>query len=244
MMSVRLLGLRVDCVAPDAALVQIEDYIASRTPRHVVTADASMVVIAKSDPELESIVDNADMVTADGSGILWAARRLRLAIREKVSGVDLVAELSRLSAEKGYRLYFLGAAPQVAEQAAANLAARYPGVQIVGTHDGYFTAEQEHGVVEEIAALKPDVLFVAMGIPKQEKWISRHKERLGVPVSLGIGGSFDVYAGRVRRAPLWMQRNGLEWLYRLCADPKKITKVSKLPRFALMTIRQQLLGAF
>jgi N-acetylglucosaminyldiphosphoundecaprenol N-acetyl-beta-D-mannosaminyltransferase len=243
MESVRILGLKVDCVSMESAVNRIEEFIAAKTPRHLVTADASMVVIARSDPELGQIVEQADLVTPDGAGILWASRRLRMPIKHKVSGVDLVAELSRLSAGKGYRLYFLGAAPGVAEAAARNLADRFPGAAIVGTRDGYFNGDQEAAIIDDIRQAKPDVLFVAMGIPKQEKWINRYKDELGVPVSVGIGGSFDVYSGRVKRAPLWMQRNGLEWLYRLWSNPKKIGKVMTLPRFAVMTLRQQYLRA-
>ncbi|MCW3061035.1 MAG: N-acetylmannosaminyltransferase [Capsulimonas sp.] len=242
--SVHILGLRVDRSDMSGALAQIEQWIAQRgAPKHVVTADASMVVLAHGDPELARIVENADLVTPDGAGILWASKLLRSQITNKVSGVDLVSETCRLSAERGYRIYFLGAAPEVAAEAARNLEAKYPGAKIVGTRDGYFKPEEEGEVVQAIRDASPDVLFVAFGIPKQEKWITRLKEELGVPVSLGIGGSFDVYSGRVKRAPVWMQKRGLEWLYRLCSNPKKITKVMTLPQFAIMTLRQRFLGA-
>jgi len=242
--SVRVLGLRVDQLSMTDTLDRIETFIKERnTPRHLVTADASMVVTARQDPELAKIVNAADLVTADGAGILWHGRFLKQPIANKVSGVDLVSEVCRLSAKHGYRVYFLGAAPGVAEEAAENLRAKYPGAQIVGTHDGYFSADQDERVVEEIRTLKPDVLFVAFGIPKQEKWIDRHKAALGVPVSAGIGGSFDVYSGRVKRAPLIMQKHGWEWLYRLWSNPKKIAKVKSLPTFALLTIRERFVGS-
>ena len=241
--SVRVLGLRVDRLSMPQTLEMIEEYIRDRkAPRHIVTADASMVVTARNEPELKEIVDKADLVTPDGAGILWHSRLLGKLILHKVSGVDLVAEVCRLSAEKGYRVYFLGAAPGVAEEAAENLRKRYPGAQIVGTHDGYFNAAEEPGVVEEIKKANADVLFVAFGIPKQEKWITRYKSELNVPVSAGIGGSFDVYSGRVKRAPVAMQRTGFEWLYRLWCNPKKIGKVMTLPRFAMLTIRERLVG--
>jgi N-acetylglucosaminyldiphosphoundecaprenol N-acetyl-beta-D-mannosaminyltransferase len=238
--SVRILGFRIDRISMDTALKRIEEFIAEGVPRYLVTADASMVVTAKEDPELAQIVDRADLVTPDGAGILWASRKLNTPITDKVSGVDLVAEVVRLSAEKGYRVFFFGAAPGVAEEAAVNLRKRYSGANVVGTRDGYFKPEQEQEIVAQIKAAKPDVLFVAMGIPKQEKWITRYKDEIGVPVSAGIGGSFDVYSGRVERAPVWMQKRGLEWLHRLYKNPKKISKVMTLPRFVLMTIRQKL----
>jgi N-acetylglucosaminyldiphosphoundecaprenol N-acetyl-beta-D-mannosaminyltransferase len=150
--------------------------------------------------------------------------------------------MCRLSAEHGYRLFFLGAAPGVAEEAAVNLRTKFPGAQIVGTRDGYFAPDQEPEVLAQIQAAAPDVLLVAFGIPKQEKWITQHRAALGVPVSVGIGGSFDVYSGRVKRAPVWMQNASLEWLYRLWSNPKKIGKVMTLPKFALLALRQRFLG--
>ena len=191
---------------------------------------------------LRAIVADADLVTPDGAGILWASRLLRTPIHHKVSGVDLVGHVCRLSAERGWRVFFLGAAPGVADEAAANLRARFPGAQIVGTHDGYFTPEQEPDVLARIKAAMPDVLLVAFGIPKQEKWITRHKADLNIPVSVGIGGSFDVYSGRVSRAPVWMQEHSLEWLHRLASNPKKIGKVMTLPKFVLLALRQRFLG--
>lgn len=241
--SVTIVGLRVDRLSVDEVLERLGNYIAERAPRHVVTADASMAVIARDDADLSAIVAGADLVTPDGAGILWASRLLRTPIRHKVSGVDLVGHLCRLSAERGHRLFFLGAGPGVADEAAASLRRRYPGAQIVGTRDGYFSAAQEPDVVAQIKQAAPDVLLVAFGIPKQEKWITRHKAVLGVPVSLGIGGSFDVYSGRVRRAPVWMQSAGLEWLHRLAANPKKIGKVMTLPKFVLLALRQRFRGA-
>jgi len=240
--SVTIVGVRVDRLSVDEVLERLGGYIKARAPRHIVTADASMAVIARDDADLSAIVAGADLVTPDGAGILWASRLLRTPITHKVSGVDLVGHLCRLSAERGYRLFFLGAGPGVAEEAAANLRQRYPGAQIVGTRDGYFTADQEPDVVAQIKAAAPDVLLVAFGIPKQEKWITRHKAALGIPVSLGIGGSFDVYSGRVMRAPLWMQKHGFEWLHRLAANPKKIGKVMTLPKFVLLALRQRFLG--
>ena len=235
--SVDLLGMRVDRVDMAGALALVERFVAERTPRQIVTADASMVVMAAQDPEFAAIVSAADLVTPDGAGILWATRRMGAPICAKVSGVDLSARCCALSAERGWRLFFFGAAPGVAEEAAARMRARHPGAQIVGFRDGYFTPEQEPEVVEQIRAARPDILLVALGIPKQEKFIDRHKAALGVPVSIGVGGTLDVFSGAVRRAPVWMQKRGLEWAYRLPSNPKKIRKVALLPRFVQMTLR-------
>ena len=219
------------------ALSVIDGFIAEREPRHIVTADASMVVLARQDSDLNQIVNNADLVTPDGAGILWASRLLSKPIRNKVSGVDLVEQLCRVSNERGIRLYILGGAPGIADTAAANFRSRYQNVQIVGTRHGYFQANEETNVIQGIVDTAPDVLFVAFGIPKQEKFIQRYKAHLNVPVSIGVGGSFDVYSGQVQRAPVWMQNAGLEWIFRLAQNPKKITKVMTLPKFVFIALR-------
>lgn len=158
---------------------------------------------------------------------------------ERVSGVDIVVRLAQVSAQTGVRLYLLGAQPGVAEEAAERLQTRFPGVHIAGCQHGYFPPEAEADIVRQIREAQPDVLCVAMGIPKQEKWIDRHRDALKVPVSIGVGGTFDVLSGRVRRAPLWMQRMGMEWLWRVGHNPRKISKVMLLPRFAWMVLTDQ-----
>ena len=229
--------MRVDRVDMDGAIALVKRFIAQGTPHHIVTADASMVVTAAQDPEFAAIVACADLVTPDGAGILWATRRMGTPVRAKVSGVDLAARCCALSAKEGWRVFFFGAAPGVAEEAAARVRARHPGANIVGFRDGFFKPEEEAQVVAEIREARPDILLVALGIPKQEKFISRHKAALGVPVCIGVGGTLDVFSGAVRRAPVWMQNSGLEWAYRLASNPKKISKVALLPRFVLMTLR-------
>lgn len=241
--SVTILGVRVDCVSPAETLAEIDRFIAARTPHHIVTADASMVITARHDPALRAIIEGADLVTPDGFGILWASRQIQTPVPHKVSGVDLVGELCRLSPAKGYRLFFFGAGPGVAEEAAAKLRALYPGTQIVGTRDGFWTSTQEPEVVAQIQSARPDIVLVALGIPKQEKWIARHKAVLGAAVLVGVGGSFDVFSGRVRRAPPFMQQHGFEWLYRLYKNPRKFAKVMTLPEFAWLTLRQRFGGA-
>lgn len=235
--SIRLLGMRVDRVDMAGALGLVEEFIRQGTPHHIVTADASMVVTATEDPEFAAIVEASDLVTPDGAGILWATKRNGEPIPAKVSGVDLAARCVALSAEKGWRIFFFGAAPGVAEEATARMLARYPGAHLVGHRNGFFKAEDEPAIVEEIRAAKPDILLVALGIPRQEKFIFQNKAALGVPVCIGVGGTLDVFSGTVKRAPVWMQNTGLEWLYRVASNPKKISKVKMLPRFALMTLR-------
>lgn len=228
----RILGVRVHRVRMADALQKIEQLIQRREPSLVITADANAILIALEDTEFRQLLETAPLVTADGAGLTWAGKRLGQPFPERVSGVDMVEQLTRLSHEKGYRLYFLGAAPGVAEKAAQNLLQKYPNAQIVGVQHGYFQATDEPAIVAQVAAARPDVLLVGMGMPRQEKWAWKHRLALGVPVMIGVGGSFDVYGGVVKRAPRWMQRLGCEWLWRLLQDPRKIKKVRNLPRFA------------
>jgi N-acetylglucosaminyldiphosphoundecaprenol N-acetyl-beta-D-mannosaminyltransferase len=228
----RILGVRVHRVRMADALQKIEQLIQRREPSLVITADANAILIALEDAEFRQLLETAPLVTADGAGLTWAGKRLRQPFPERVSGVDLVEHLTRLSHEKGYRLYFLGAAPGVAEKAAQNLLLKYPNAQIVGVQHGYFQPTDEPAIAAQVAAARPDVLLVGMGMPRQEKWAWKHRVVLGVPVMIGVGGSFDVYGGVVKRAPRWMQRLGCEWLWRLLQDPRKIKKVRNLPRFA------------
>lgn len=237
--SIRILGLPVHNVTMEEALEAMDGFIRSRTPHHIITADASMLALAQEDAPLRAIVAGADLITPDSAGVLWAAKKIGMPLRGRVSGVEIVERLCALSPERGYRLYFLGAAPGVAEQAAERMRARYPGVQIVGTHDGYFQAEENAALVEDIRCCRPDVLCVAFGIPKQEKWIAAHRERLGVPVQIGVGGTFDVLSGNTRRAPLLFQKARLEWLWRVLANPRKINKVLMLPRFVRLVLQSQ-----
>jgi N-acetylglucosaminyldiphosphoundecaprenol N-acetyl-beta-D-mannosaminyltransferase len=234
-------GMRIDRITMDDALTLSEQYIASGEPHHIVTADASMVVTVDMDGEFREIVEHADLVTADGAGILWACKRLGTPIPAKVSGVDLSEKLIALSAQKGWRVFLFGAGPGVAEAAAEKMRAKYPGANIVGTRDGFFKPEDEETIVARIHEAKPDILLVALGIPKQEKFITRHKEALGVPVMIGVGGTLDVFSGTVKRAPVWMQKASLEWFYRLTSDPKqfkkRLEKQRLLPKFVMMTLK-------
>ena len=236
--SVTLLGMRVDRVTMDGVLALVEGYIHSRKPHHIVTADASMVITAMEDPEFSRIVAVSDLVTPDGAGILWATRRMGTPVPAKVSGVDLSARLIGLSGEKNWNVFLFGAAPGVADAAAAEMKKRYPSANIVGVRDGHFVPEDEPQIVESIRAAKTDILLVALGIPKQEKFIFRNKAAMGVPVCIGVGGTLDVFSGTVKRAPVWMQNLGLEWLYRTASDPKRrIGKLVMLPKFAKLVLR-------
>lgn len=221
------------------ALAKIDCFVSSKQPHFIATADASMLVDAQHDAAFRDMLLSADMVTPDSSGILWAARKLGHPLEEKVSGVEMVDQICRLSADKGYRIYFLGGAPGIAETAAEKMRLRHPGCNIVGTRHGFFPQDDDALVAAEVAESHPDVLFVAMGIPRQEKFIVATQEIIRAGVAMGVGGSLDVYSGRAKRAPVLFQKLKLEWLWRLILNPSKWRKAKKLPEFMRLVARSR-----
>ena len=240
--AVRLLGVRITPVSMDAALARARDFIADGSPHIIVTSDATGMVRAQEDPELREIMNQADLVTADGQGVVLAARLLNVPIRDRVSGVDMVQRLCELATEAGRSVFLLGGAEGVGDAAAEKLAAAVPGLQIAGVQHGYFEAEDEPAIIERIREAAPAALFVAFGIPKQEKWIRAHMDELGVPVCIGVGGSFDVISGRLKRAPMWMRKCGLEWLYRVIQEPWRLPRLKALPKIAWVAVIAALRG--
>jgi len=232
--AIHILDMPIHQVTMTTALETIDGFIRDGSPHHIVTADASMLVMAQEDAGLRAIISKAELITPDSEGIRWAAKRQGAPLPERVSGVEIVERLCERSVTHGYRIYFLGAAPGVADKAKARMEEKYPGTQIVGTRDGFFKDADIPAMIETIRAARPDVLVVALGIPKQEKWIAAQRATLGVPVLIGVGGTLDVLSGTVKRAPLLMRRLKLEWLWRVLSNPKKIGKVMLLPRFVAM----------
>jgi N-acetylglucosaminyldiphosphoundecaprenol N-acetyl-beta-D-mannosaminyltransferase len=198
--SVEAFGVKISPVSMIEALDKVETFIKTGQPHHVLTSDANAILTSRQDPEYAAIMRRAALITPDGFGVIWGARLLNLPIYERVTGVDMVTGICERAAKNGYKIFIFGSEPGIASTAATNLAVRYPGLQIVGTHHGMVMREPEAlaKVIAQIREAKPDVLFVAMGIPLQEKFIAKHLDELGVPVALGVGGSFDVYAGKFR----------------------------------------------
>jgi len=230
-----ILGIRVDELNMEETVAAIDEKIAAfqqgiSGAHHVVTINPEGVWLAKNDEALADIVNNAAFVTADGSGILWAAEKLGDPLPQRVTGVDLVEKLCALAAKKGYSVFLLGAVEGVAAQAAEKLCARYEGLKIAGTENGYFK-DREQQVIEKISAQKPELLFAALGMPYQEKWLYEHKNELNCGIMIGVGGCFDVISGMVKRAPVFMQKLRLEWLWRLLSDPKRWRRYLVIPRF-------------
>ena len=228
---VQILGVGVDPVTMSEAVECVEEFFAARTPHLIATANAEMLMNATHDEELRAILNSADLVVPDGAGTVWAAHHLGYEMPERVAGYDLAQELMRRSPSARRRIYFFGSAPGVAEKAKAKAEELYPGISIVGTRNGFFSADDESSIVEAIKNAKPDLLLVALGVPKQEKWLAAHLKELQVPVSIGVGGTFDVMAGVMKRAPVWMQRARLEWLFRAMLQPKRAGRLLALPKF-------------
>jgi N-acetylglucosaminyldiphosphoundecaprenol N-acetyl-beta-D-mannosaminyltransferase len=235
--SLEIFGCRVDRVTMTDVLTHCRAFLREGGPHYVVTADTSGIVIAQDDPEHKRIMNAADLVTPDSIGVVWASRKFGAPVPERVPGVDTMEALCRMAAAESYRIFLFGAAPGVADTAARNLTARFPGLIVAGTRNGFFTPQDEPTILEQIRAAQPDILFVAFGIPKQEKWIAAHLAETGAKLAMGVGGSFDAFAGTVKRAPKIVQRLHVEWLWRTLANPKKIRKAMTLPRFAMMVLR-------
>ena len=197
----------------------------------IATANAEMVMRVQTDRELAHILQHADLVVPDGAGVLWAAEQQGKKFKERVTGVDLACSLLQEAAARQTAVYLFGGAPGIAEQAAANVQQQLGSLNIVGTHSGFFSADEEQGIIEDIRSKGTRILLVALGVPKQEKWISEHLYELGPCVCMGVGGTFDVLAGKAGRAPKWMQDNRLEWLYRLLKEPTRFKRMLALPKF-------------
>lgn len=222
------LNTYVDNVTLEEATNIIEGYILERKTRYVVTPNVDHIVKLEDDVEFQKVYDNCDLILTDGMPLVWISKLLKKSIKEKVSGSDLFPKICELSAKKGYKVFLLGAAEGVAEVAAQNLKYKYEGLNIVGTYSPSYGFEKDEDEINKIINIvknsNADILAVGLGAPKQEKFIYTYKEKLNIPVSLGIGASIDFEAGNIKRAPKWMQKSGLEWFYRLCKEPKRMYK--------------------
>lgn len=230
---VNILGVDVDAVTMAEAVDVVRRAMDTRAGVMVATANAEMLMRATHDEELRRILNASALVVPDGAGTVWAARHLGHAMPERVAGYDLAQELLRCAPAEGRRVYFFGSAPGVAEKAKAKAEQLYPGIEIVGVRNGFFSPADDAAIIAEIRAARPDLLLVALGVPKQEKWIAAHLAELDVPVAIGVGGTLDVMAGVMKRAPHWMQKAKLEWLFRGLMQPKRAGRLLALPKFVL-----------
>lgn len=234
---VKILGVPVHPLTMNESVAVLEEKLQKKEQAFVVTANAEIIMMCQQDKEYNNIVsEQADLVLPDGAGAVWAGRYLGNEVPERVAGFDLYNQLLKLSADKGYKAYFFGGAPGVAEAAKNKAEELYPGVQIVGCRNGYFTEAEEENIIKEINDAAPDMLFVALGAPKQEKWLVKYRNQLKPRVLMGIGGSFDVLAGKMERAPKWMQEASMEWAFRLYKQPSRFMRMLALPKFVLKVI--------
>lgn len=234
---VKILGVPVHPLTMNESVAILEEKLQKKEQAFVVTANAEIIMMCQQDKEYNNIVsEQADLVLPDGAGAVWAGRYLGNEVPERVAGFDLYNQLLKLSADKGYKAYFFGGAPGVAEAAKNKAEELYPGVQIVGCRNGYFNETEEEAIIREINDAAPDMLFVALGAPKQEKWLVKYRNQLKPRVLMGIGGSFDVLAGKMERAPKWMQEASLEWAFRLYKQPSRFMRMLALPKFVLKVI--------
>lgn len=234
--QVEILGVKVNSLTMAQAVEAVQQFIAEKRVALVATANAEMLMRATQDEELKDILNQADLVVPDGAGTVWAAGHLGEPMPERVAGFDLAQELMREAPSRGDRVYFFGSAPGVADKAKAKAEELYPGIQVVGVRNGFFSEADEPQIIADIRAAKPDILLAALGVPKQEKWLKKHMQELQVPVSIGVGGTLDVMAGVMERAPLWMQKAKLEWLFRGLKQPSRAGRLLALPKFVLKVV--------
>lgn len=216
-----ILQYRVDRVRTSEVLAAMESYITSGTFHHIVVGNIYCVILSRRDPEFRDIANTADLTVADGMSLVWASRALGQPIVERSPGPDIFESFSQVAEGRGYAFFLVGGGPGGSEMAAAGLLAKYPALRIVGTHSpqlGPIGDEENDHIVAMVNAARPDVLWVGLGSPRQEKWIARNRGRLQVPVAIGVGSAFDYQIGRQQRAPLWMRQHGLEWLHRPTQD--------------------------
>jgi len=219
---IEMMGCQIDNLSMEETLQTIEGFIASGKPHQHVVVNVDKLVKAQHDPELRRIINECALINADGMPVVWASRLLGKPLKERVAGVDLCDSLLCRAADKGWRVYLLGAKEEVVSKVRQIYSARYPTLVFAGHRNGYWKPDQEQQVVDEITAAKADLLFVAISSPKKEQFLGAYQARMRIPFAMGVGGTFDVFAGKVTRAPVWMQKSGLEWFYRFLQEPRRM----------------------
>lgn len=241
MNKVDIHGVKIHNVTMREAVQLVQDWIAGSNPvpRAVYTPNSEIIMQAHRNPEFRDILNSADLLVPDGAGVILASRILKTPLKEKVSGIDLVKNLFKVFSGENVSFYILGGEPGVAEMAAVNLIAEYKKIKIAGYYHGYFRPEEEDEVIRKINSAKPDIVLVGMGAPKQEYWIHRNLYRLDCKVLIGVGGSIDVFAGKVSLTPEFIRKAGFEWLHRLIREPRRIKRMMDLPRFMILTLKKR-----
>jgi N-acetylglucosaminyldiphosphoundecaprenol N-acetyl-beta-D-mannosaminyltransferase len=219
---ITMMGCGIDNLTMEETLRTIEGFIASGTPHQHVVVNVDKLVKASRDPELRRIINECALVNVDGMPVVWASRLLGKPLKERVAGVDLFEALMARAGDKGWRVFLFGAREEVVGEVAATYARKYPGLVLAGWRNGYWRDADEAQVAAQIRDAHPDLLFVAISSPKKEQFLGRWQAEMQVPFAMGVGGTFDVAIGRVKRAPRWMQKSGLEWFYRFLQEPRRM----------------------
>jgi len=233
--KIDIMGIGIDDVGMQGAVKAIEKFIESKSPHLITSSNPEILLEAQRDMELKEVLNSAGLNLPDGVGVLIASRLKGLPIKERVTGIDLMLELLEFACQNSYGVFLLGGKEGIAEKAETKLKDKFPKLKVVGTYHGYF--KNDAMAIDLIKRASPDILFVGMGSPRQEKWGFRHLRDLNIPVVVMIGGSLDVLSGELKRAPLWMRRSGIEWLYRVIREPGRLRRISKLPVFLLKALK-------
>lgn len=234
--KVNILGVNVDMVTIPEAADCIMRFLDEDKLHAVYTPNSEIIMHAYKNADFADLLNRAELLTADGIGVVYASKILKKPIKERAAGYDIARQVLSKMNYTDHKLFLFGGKPGVAEEAKKNLLKDYPELNIVGERNGYFKSEEEAEIVEQINASGADIVFVCLGAPKQEEWIDRNRDKLNVRVAMGIGGSLDVFAGRVERAPEIFCKTGMEWFYRLCKEPWRIGRMMELPKFAATVI--------
>ena len=219
---ITMMGCQIDNLTMEETLQKVEGFIQSGHPHQHVVVNVDKLVKAERDAELRRIINDCALINADGMPVVWASRLLGKPLKERVAGVDLFEALMRRSADKQWRVYLLGAREEVVSEVKRLYELKYPGLTVAGYRNGYWSAEEEPGVVAQSTEARADLLFVAISSPKKEHFLGQYQGQMKIPFAMGVGGTFDVAVGRVKRAPVWMQKSGLEWFYRFLQEPRRM----------------------
>jgi len=233
-----ILGIPITYINQKKAKNIILKWLNGEKIKLVYTPNPEIIMAALKDNKLKTAIEKADMITPDGIGVVWASRYSQKRLKQRVTGYDLVQSVFEAIKATDKKVYFLGGTSKVVKTAEKKMKQKYKGLNIVGTHNGYFDEQEEANIIEEINKLKPDLLLVGLGFPKQEKWLYDNKNKLNSKVCITVGGCFDVMAGKLKRAPYIFQEFGLEWFYRLISQPTRIKRMMQLPIFAIKVIME------
>ncbi|HMM55698.1 MAG TPA: WecB/TagA/CpsF family glycosyltransferase [Candidatus Desulfobacillus sp.] len=235
--QIEMMGCRIDNLTMEETLQTIEGFIGSGKPHQHVVVNVDKLVKASRDEDLRKIINSCALINADGMPVVWASRLLGKPLKERVAGVDLFEALMKRAAEKGWRVFLLGARQEVVSGVKAKYEEKYPGLTVAGYRNGYWKPDEEASVAEQIKNARADILFVAISSPKKEQFLGCYQAEMKIPFAMGVGGTFDVAAGKVRRAPLWMQKCCLEWFYRFLQEPRRMFRryfIDDMRFFALL----------